>query len=85
MELSPQPPDTDFFMGYLTICDFFIYELKQYCEIIFPDSMKNCHKLRRIADNVRRLPAISSYEESERAIKNWLPGDAFKRNLSKHN
>ncbi len=61
MELCPQPPETDFFMGYLTICDFCIYELKSYCEILFTDSTKNCHKLRRIAENVRKLPAISSY------------------------
>lgn len=63
----------EWLLGYLTICDFFIYEMLPYLELFFPGSTGKCTNLRRIATNIGKLEKIKEYEQSDRAITCRLP------------
>ena len=54
----------NWFLGYLTIIDFSIYELVRYMEMIFEDKMQEFPKLRKITQMIAQLPQIKSYEQS---------------------
>lgn len=53
--------ENSWFMGYLTIIDFSIYELVRYMEMIFGDKMQEFPKLNSIAKNIQELPKIKEY------------------------
>lgn len=42
----------DWFLGYLTICDFVIYELMPYMHLFFPKAAENCKRLQAVASKV---------------------------------
>lgn len=67
----------DWFFGYLTVCDFVIYEVMPYMQKFFPKAAENCKKLRALAIRVSELETISEYESSCRTIKNRLPMEVF--------
>lgn len=67
------------YMGYLTVCDFFIYELMGLLTIFFPCASGKCCKLSQIAANVANLERIAAYENSERAIKCRLPKESWEK------
>ncbi len=61
------------FLGYLTIIDFSIYELIRYMENIFDELVSDLPRLKRIERMFSGLPAIQEYERSGRAITEWCP------------
>ena len=63
----------DWFLGYLTIIDFSIYELVRYMELIFPGKLKEFPKILRIKEMISDLPEIRAYEESPRCISETDP------------
>lgn len=71
----------EWFLGYLTVCDFFIYEMVSYFTLFFPNSMNKCVNLKRIAAQIGKLEKVKSYEESDRAIKCKLPKEAWDRHV----
>lgn len=54
----------NWFMGYLTIVDFSVYELVRYMEMIFGDKIREFPKLNSITKSIANLPRIKAYEES---------------------
>ena len=50
------------FLGYLSIIDFSIYELMRYMEMLFPNTENSLPKLNFIKREVLNLPAIKVYE-----------------------
>lgn len=48
--------EDDWFMGYLTIVDFSIYELINYMEKIFINKLGHFKKLKNIAQKVGKIP-----------------------------
>jgi glutathione S-transferase len=63
----------EWFLEYLTIIDFSIYELIRYMDFIFENQTSSLPKLKRIETAVRNLAPIKEYEESPRAIVEWCP------------
>jgi glutathione S-transferase len=61
------------FLDYLTIIDFSIYELIRYMDCIFDNQTASLPKLKRIETAISCLPAIQDYEQSSRAIVEWCP------------
>ena len=71
----------NWFLGYLTIIDFSIYELVRYMENIFDNFVHDIPKLKKIERDFRELKEIKEYEESSRAVVEWCPTkliEAFK-------
>ena len=50
--------ENEWFLGYLTVIDFSIYELIRYMEMIFGNKVQQFSKLKRIAVNLGTLPKI---------------------------
>ena len=67
------------FLGYLSIIDFSIYELVRYMEMLFPHKEECLPKLKLIEREVANLPSIREYENSRRAIKEMDPSVLLKR------
>jgi glutathione S-transferase len=63
----------EWFLDYLTIIDFSIYELIRYMDCIFDNQTVALPKLKRIEQAISKLPAIQQYEQSARAIVEWCP------------
>ena len=63
----------EWFLGYLTIVDFSIYELYRYMDMIFPGKMKEFQRLKKIHDMIGEIPQIKAYENSDRCIKEMDP------------
>lgn len=63
----------EWFLDYLTIIDFSVYELNRYMDCIFDNQTCSLPKLKRIEERIRDLPSIKEYEESSRAIVEWCP------------
>lgn len=63
----------EWFLDYLTIIDFSVYELNRYMDCIFDNQTCSLPKLKRIEERIRELPSIKEYEESSRAIVEWCP------------
>ncbi len=61
------------FLGYLTIIDFSIYELVRYMECIFENLIGALPRLKKIEKAVGELRQIKEYEVSQRAIVEWCP------------
>lgn len=61
------------FLDYLTIIDFSIYELIRYMDCIFDNQTVALPNLKRIEQAISQLPAIHHYEQSPRAIVEWCP------------
>lgn len=72
------------FLGYLSIIDFSVYELMRYMEMLFPNTQHSLPKLNYIKKEVLSLPAIKAYEESQRAVREMDPSVLLKR-LKKNN
>jgi hypothetical protein len=66
-------PEGQWFLGYLTVIDFSIYELVRYMDCIFDGQTATLPKLKDIESRVQELPAIKQYEQSPRAITEWCP------------
>lgn len=49
------------FLEYLTIIDFSIYELMRYMELIFGDKVREFPKLMTITQKIGELPEIRKY------------------------
>ena len=59
---------TSWFLGYLSIIDFSVYELMRYMCMIFPGKHESLPKLNRIKEMIEKIPQIKEYEESSRAV-----------------
>lgn len=67
------------FLGYLSIIDFSIYELIRYMEMLFPGKTDPLINLTRIKNMIYSLPQIKAYECSSRAIVEMDPSILMKR------
>jgi len=54
------------FLGYLTIADFFIYETTFYIQGLFPNEYSQIPELQNFKENFEELPAIKAYQASGR-------------------
>jgi len=63
----------DWFLGYLTLIDFSVYELVRYMDWMFPDKMKVFSNLCRIKSRVEALPEIKAYESSKDSVSEMSP------------
>ena len=63
------------FLGYLSIVDFSIYELIRYMDNIFEKEIKYLPKMKRIERMFAELPSIKHYETSPRAVTEWNPAN----------
>lgn len=52
----------EWFLPYLTIIDFSIYELVRYMDCIFESQTGSLPKLKRIESSISNLPTIKAYE-----------------------
>lgn len=73
IKLEQAASEDGWFLGYLTIIDFSIYELVRYMECIFENLIGALPKLKRIEKLVGELRQIKEYEVSQRAIVEWCP------------
>jgi len=73
MKLEEAASDGRWFLDYLTIIDFSMYELIRYMDNIFDGQTACLKKLKRIEKEVLQLEAIKNYEQSSRAIVEWCP------------
>ena len=71
-------PD-DFYLGYLTVLDFFIYEIMNYFHLLFPKEMAKFPKLNQIQERVAALPQIEDYENSHRKVTEYCPNRYFRK------
>lgn len=56
------------YIGYLTIADFFLYTLSGYIEKLFPYKLASFPAIRTIANDFRKIKEIEQYEKSSRAV-----------------
>ena len=68
-----------YFLDYMTIVDFFIYEVVHIMNKVMPEQVQEFPKLCQIHQKMASLPAISNYEKSKRAIQNHCPIDFFEQ------
>lgn len=61
------------FLGYLTVIDFSIYELVRYMEWMYPGKMKVFESLCSIKAKFSILPEIKAYESSAESVKEMSP------------
>lgn len=61
--------DNNWFYGAITIVDFFVYELFNLCETMFPNEVVKFKKLKALRNRVGAIKQIHDYETSDRAIK----------------
>lgn len=67
------------FLGYLTIIDFSIYELVRYMEMLFGPKMQKFPRLQHIKNRLAELPQIKIYECSPQAVKEMCPTSLLKQ------
>jgi len=71
----------DSFLKYLTIVDFYLYELVYYLKVCKIDALINFQqefpKLQRIYKKVSEIEEIKNYENSSKAIKNVCPAEFY--------
>lgn len=69
----------DSYLKYLTVVDFYIYDLVYYMKACKIDVLINFEqefpKLRRIYEKISQIDEIKSYENSPKAIKNICPAE----------
>jgi hypothetical protein len=68
-----------FYLGYLTILDFSMYEIVNHFQLLFPEEIQHFTKLIQIRDRVAALPEIKEYENSCRVVREYSPISYFKR------
>ena len=68
-----------FYLGYLTILDFLLYEIVNYCEKLFPQKIFKFPNLIQIRNSVLKIPKILEYEKSLRAVRDYCPLRYFNR------
>jgi hypothetical protein len=73
LKIEEAASEGTWFLDYLTIIDFSIYELVKYMDNIFDGQTAALPKLKRIEKAVENLDAVRNYERSERAITEWCP------------
>lgn len=61
-----QKTEGNWFLGYLSIADFFIYETAFYMEGIFKETYEKMPELQLLKANFEALPAIKAYQASDR-------------------
>lgn len=66
-----------YYMGYFTICDFFVYELLAYLSLFFECVPSKCVRLKEVANKVATMERIVAYEHSDRVIKCRLPKESW--------
>lgn len=71
--LEQECQEDDFYLGYLTILDFYIYEIVNYFGQLLPKEMKKYPKLVQLRNLIRSLPKIKEYEESDRKVAEYCP------------
>lgn len=73
LKLEQAAMGQQWFLDYLTIIDFSIYELIRYMDCIFDSRTASFPRLKRIEKALGELPAIKQYEQGPHAIVEWCP------------
>lgn len=68
-----------FFLRYLTLIDFYIYELVYVIMLIDKDKMLEFPNLLSIYYHMREISQIRNYEDSEKAITDICPVEFFQK------
>ena len=68
-----------FYLGYLSIIDFFIHEIFQYYKSIFHKEVHLFPKLIAIRERVASIECICKFEKSERTVECLCPLDFYRK------
>lgn len=63
----------NYYLGYLSLIDFFLYELIYLLKRIFPEKLNEFTKIKKVFQEFANISEIKSYEESTKAVKEVCP------------
>jgi glutathione S-transferase len=78
LKLEATVTDT-FYLSYMTVVDFFIYEIVYFFTHEVPQYLADFPKLLHIYERMASIPQIAAYENSPKAIKEICPAEYFNK------
>ena len=75
LEVDAKP--NDWYLGYISILDFFFHEVVIVLQTNFPSQLGKFPKLVALKEKVSAIPEIENYEKSGRSLKECCPKTYF--------